>query len=708
MQHRIMLMTASALATLVMSSGAAFAQDDQSATLEEIVVTAQKREQRLQDVPISISAVTGDEISKRGATSLIDLVYSVPGVSATEYGPGQERIQMRGVSNTLGLATVGRYLDEMPINIDAQGLGLDLRLIDMERIEILRGPQGTLYGEGSMGGTVRYLTANPNLSRFGADLEAQVGAVTDGGTSWRANAVLNLPLVEDRVGLRLVAGYEKQAGWIDSVTTGQDDVNEVNTSTVRGKLLVKFSENIEASLLVMHQENDQDAQNFAVNRKSTALLPEYSNQRYDLVNGVVRLDLGWADLVNSAGWVKLKTDSVYDISGFYVPVLTAPPPFGFGLPVGFITTVGLGGVGEHRIYTDELRLSSKPGGAIDWTVGLYGRDYKSVGLSTTTTAPGDIGFPLIAAVGVTTSKSWSAFGEIDWHATDKLTLAVGLRWFNDKRGTNSVSTNFGFTTTDRDSDTFTSLNPRFNAAYEFSPVSMVYFNAAKGFRSGGFNAAASGGGFPIPLSYDPETLWTYEVGTKQQWFDRKLIFEGSIYYNDWKDVQSSLFAPGSAFTVVLNGGAVKGWGVDLSLTARPVAGLTLTGTYGWNNMEYKTATLDKIVGDPVDFAVRESWSMSADYRRPLFGDVKGFARVDYQHAGEAKITLRNFATFVSIDPRDMFNARLGLDFGQFEVSLFADNLTDEDAPLIPGPFGVISQNVEQRPRTVGVNIKASF
>jgi iron complex outermembrane receptor protein len=423
----------------------------------------------------------------------------------------------------------------------------------------------------------------------------------------------------------------------------------------------------------------------------------------------VRWDLGFADLVNSFGWTKIETDSQTDVSPYYIPALTAPPPFGFGFPVGFITTTGLTGLQDARVYTDELRLSSKAGGPIDWTIGIYGRDFKSDIDSTLVTAPNDPGFTLLASKGATTSKSWSAFGEIGWHATDKLTVSAGLRWYSDKRGTSSTSTNFGLTSVDRDSDRFTSLNPRLNAAYEFSQTSMIYFNAAKGFRSGGFNAASTGGGFPIPLTYDPETLWTYEVGTKQQWFDRRLIFEGAVYYNDWKDVQSSMFAPGSALIVVRNGGQVKGWGLDLSMTARPVTGLTLTGTYGWNNMEFTSATLDKLKGDPVDFAVREAWSLSADYRRTLFGDVKGFARLDYQHAGEAHITFRNFGgLLIDIPERELFNARIGLDFGRFEASLYADNLTDDDTPLIPGPFGVIFQNIEQRPRTVGVNVKAHF
>jgi iron complex outermembrane receptor protein len=706
MRNKTLLLAASVLAGMLTSAGGAFAQDTDSNTLEEIVVTAQKREERLQDVPISITAVSGQEIARRGSTGVMDLQFTVPGLSVNEYGAGQERVQLRGISNTLGVATVGKYLDEMPINTEVQQSSIDIRFLDMERIEVLRGPQGTLYGEGSMGGTIRYITKNPDLTKFGAEVEGEVSSVTDGEMGWRANAVVNLPLIEDRVGLRVVAGYEKQGGWIDSAVTGQDDVNGTEFKTVRGKLLAKVGDSGEFTLMVLHQEWEQDYQNFAFDRVTYQTTPEFNNGKQDVVNGVVRLDLGWADLVNSAGYAKMNNVVAYDISSFYVPALIGL----FGFPVGFIDTVALQGEQDFEVFTDEVRLTSKPGGPFDWTVGLYGRDATQTSVSTTPTSPNTAPFTILEANLNYKSRGWSAFGEIGWHATDKLTLSAGARWFSDTRKFLSDTTSFGFRAVDKESETFTSLNPRFNAKYEFSDTSMLYANAAKGFRSGGFNTQSAGGGvFTIPPAYDPETLWSYEIGTKQQWLDRRVIFEGSVYYNDWKDVQASAFAPGSAITITTNGGHVKGWGVDLSLLARPVTGLTLSATYGWNNLEYKTTTPEKQAGDPVDWAVRESFSASIDYRRTLFGDVKGFGRVDYQHAGKAQLTLRNFGgQIIPIEERNLVNARLGLDFGQFEASIFADNLFDDDALVITGPFGVFTQNLEQRPRTVGVNVKAHF
>src|SRR5690625_4396707 len=183
------------------------------------VVTAQHREQQLQDVPLSVSVVTDKEIEARGATSLGDLQYSVPGLSTVSYGTGPRYVQIRGVSSYVGAPTVGVYLDEMPIVSDVLGDALDVRMLDMKRVEVLRGPQATLYGQDSMGGTIRYITADPNLDAFGGSLGVTYGGVQDGGASYKADGVLNIPVITDRLGVRLVGGYQKNGGFIDNATT---------------------------------------------------------------------------------------------------------------------------------------------------------------------------------------------------------------------------------------------------------------------------------------------------------------------------------------------------------------------------------------------------------------------------------------------------------------------------------------------------------
>jgi iron complex outermembrane recepter protein len=674
--------------------------------LAEIVVTAQKYEQRLQDVPLSISAVTADELAARNVRSLADMQFSVPGLSSFEYGPGVGYVQIRGVSTSIGNQTVGRYLDEMPINGDAQGSGIDVRLIDMQRVEVLRGPQGTLYGEGSMGGTIRYLTTSPDLNEFSGSVEAGGGQVTDGSDSVLATGVLNAPLSQGLAGLRMVAGYEKDGGWIDNTTTGQSDINGVVVKTGRATLKVTPSDRLSLSLLALHQDLDQDNQNFGTDGKTAATVDTHNRDRYTLVNGVLSYDFDAVTLLESAGYLDRTADIQYDLTPFYLPVLQ----YYFGVAPGAITQVSLPTVTDIKTYSNELRLSSRGNSRLHWTVGAYYRKFESDNSGTVGTAPGTLPVVILATAQDHVSKSWALFGEASYPLTENLSGTLGVRYYEDKVESTTKSTSFGFTTTDVGEETFTTFNPRVNLQYAFSRESMVYLGAAKGFRSGGFNLTSAGGGtVTIPPTYSPDKLWTYELGTKQQLLDRRLEFDWAVYWTDWTDVQSSFFVPGSAITVIQNGGKVSGWGTDVALTARPVDGLTLTATYGWNNLEYQNSTADKLEGDPVDNAIRDSYSASVDYRVPLAESVKGFVRVDYQHAGKAQITLRNFNNqIVYIDQRDLVNLRVGADWSRYEASIYADNVTNDRTPIIPGPFGVIVNNVEQRPRTVGIYLRARF
>ena len=418
-----------------------------------------------------------------------------------------------------------------------------------------------------------------------------------------------------------------------------------------------------------------------------------------MVNAVVRWDLGWGSLLNSFGYQNAKNETLTDLSSVYVPLL---PLLGF--PAGFITSVGLGSTSNTDVYTDELRLASTPGGVLRlddralWPATGPRRRIENDHGARSPALRSDLGSA------TSESEAWAAFGELAWHATDQLTVTGGLRYYDETRTLRAVSASFGLPATNDNSGDFFQRQSAVNISYKLSPDAMVYVSAAKGFSSGGFNSAAAGG----PLTYDPEKLWTYELGTKHQLLDRRVTFEGAAYYNDWSGVQSSFVPIGAAIGYITNGGKVNGKGVDATLTARPTNSLTLSATYGWNDLEYKTASAEHAIGDAVDYAVRESWSGSIDYRRPLFGDVQGFARLDYQHAGRSSIINRRAGVNIAIGSRDTLNARLGVDFGQYEVAVFANNLTDVSTPMIPGPFGLIRQDVELTPRIVGVNFKARY
>jgi outer membrane receptor protein involved in Fe transport len=691
--------TVSLAASPAVSQVAAAGKTD-AAQPSEVVVTAEKRTERLQDVPVSITAVSRRDLQNRDVTNLMDLQYAIPGLTISEYAPAQERIELRGISNYDGVSTVGRYFNEMPINLDLQAAGPDLRLIDMERIEVLDGPQPTLYGEGSMGGAVRYITADPNLATFGANIEGQVGSVSGGGVNALTDGMINVPLMDDRLGVRLAGGYEDDGGWIDNTYLHRKDVNHGTIGTIRGSLLFKPTNQDEFSLVVQHEDQSQAAQNYGIDGITTNHVPTYSNSTYNIATGIYKHEFGSAEFVETAGYLDFRQTYQDDLSGYFGPFLTG---FGYGT---LFNTIGYPLYVNSTIYTNEARLASTGAGPLTWLVGV---DYRHSMLndgSSTYTTPYSLPLDILSNNETEISESWSGFAQLGYNFTQKFSGSVGLRYYTDRESFMSSVTSFGVTSLNDPSPTsFHSLNPKFTLQYEFSQDAMVYGNVAKGFRAGGFNASASSG----QPSYAPDELWTYEVGTKDILLDHKLDVQGDVYYNSWTDVQSTFFLPGSAITNIENGGNVAGWGVDLAANAHPITGLTLSGTFGWNNLAYVKATADHRVGDPVDDAVRESYSASVDYRRPLTGQIVGFVHVDFQHAGQAQITLRNFNDeIVRMPEKNHLNARVGVDFDRYEVSLYGTNLTNDTTPILRAPYGVLLENIEQQPLTFGVNAKAHF
>jgi iron complex outermembrane receptor protein len=675
--------------------------------LQEVVVTAQKFRERLQDVPLSVSAVTGQDINAWNATSLEQLQGSIPNLSAFQYGPGVEFIQLRGISTDVGGPTVGQYVDEMSITAPtaANIYTPDIRLLDMERVEVLRGPQGALYGEGSMGGTIRYITASPSLTQYSSFAEMEGGSITGGAANYRADGVLSLPLVQDMLGLRLVAGFERDGGWIDDPLTRQSNINGTDVTTVRGKLLFKPSDQLQLSLLVQHEKMNQANQNFGTNGETFGTVPTPNDHDYDLVNGVLSYDSGPVLVTESAGYMDSHMKEQFDLTSLFTPVLAA-----LGEPPGYVTQIAYPDQIDTRILNDELRFSSPIAGPVRWTAGAFYQRTDVSNDSTTVTAPGSLPFSLLANTESNINSEFAVYGEGSYQITQQLDALVGLRYYGDHEDQRTTSVDVGYPGNDYGNATFHSTNPHFNLRYEFSDTSMAYLNAAKGFRSGGFNLTSAGGGVvPIPPTYAPDSLWTYEIGTKQELLDRRLEFEGDVYYTDWQNVQSTFYAPGSAIQVVENGGKVDGWGTDLSARAQLMTGMTLSASYGWNNLAYRTETVDKDIGDPVDNAVHNSYSASFDYRRPIAGSLGGLLRVDYQHAGPSQITLRDYGGLVlHLPEHDRVNFRTGLDWSHYEVSVFAENLFNDRRVIIPGPYGVLSGNVEMQPRVVGLNLQAHF
>lgn len=709
---------------LALLAGAAFvptaayaqpaAADSEPASLEreparreqegEIVVTAQRFEQRLQDVPLSLTVVGSEELEARSVTDITDMQYAVPGLSIYQTGIGRSAIQLRGVSTSNGASTVGVYFDELPISLDAAGDHFNIRLLDLERIEVLRGPQATLYGQGSMGGTIRYIPAAPRFDGVSGSFEGQYSSIEDGGSGYRAVGVLNLPL-SDAVAIRLVGGYERIGGYIDNVVSDEADTNHADILTLRGTLLARPTDRLTFSLIGLHQESNVANQEVGINRQTSVLVDQPVDDRYTLVQARASYDFDFAELSGTFGYIDRRNVAGFDVSPGFVPLLGL-----LGFPPGFITSVGLTATTNYELRTGELRLSSQDPGAVTWQVGAIYRDLKVYQFGGTFTSPGALPFPLIQSDDVSRNRSFAIYGEGSYAFTPQLTLTAGLRYFHENKQRTVTATNLGVVSTDVGDGDFETLNPRFNLSYEITPNSLIFVNAAKGFRSGGFNQTSAGGGIvPVPPTYEPDAIWTYELGTRHQLLGNRLMVEASVYYSDWSNVQSNNFAPGGVVLIINNSGNVSGWGVDLAAIARLTDTLTLSATYGWNDLSFQEATADKAPGDPVDNAIQESWSASLDFRPRLSDRVTGIFRIDYQHAGQGQNTLRNQPIQFNIFPaRDLVNLRAGAEFGPVEISVFATNLFDEDTPLLLGPTVLTAENIEQRPRTIGIQANFRF
>lgn len=685
---------------------AARAETESSSGDEDIIVTAQKRPETTFEVPIAISVKGGEEIRKRNAQTITDLQYTVPGLSISEFGPGSQRIQFRGVSSGSGLAQIGIYMDEIPLNTEQPDQGPDTRLIDIARVELLRGPQGTLYGQGAMGGTIRYITNDPDPSQASGSALGEVSAIDGGGMDWRGEGVVNVPVVEDRVAVRVAGGYTRLSGWIDNVTTGEERINRGKSYLVRGKLLAKLNEDLTATFMASHQKFSAGANNVADDNQEVEIAgPTLESVRINLFSGVLKYDLGPVTLVSATSWQDRKGVQIADATSSLAPIVELIQ----GLVPGTIQSFFVDNNNKFRAFSQELRAQYDDGGRFKGIAGVYYRNARSGSqsaeriTSSMAFAPG-----LLSSEQSVGSKSWAVFGDFTYGVLDNLDLSVGLRYFEDQRDFLSTSSTFYAPTRDQGKDTFTAFTPKFNVAWQASDMLNVYATASKGFRSGGFNNTSVGLGLiTVPPSYDPDSVWTYELGAKFQTPGNRLTGEVAVFRNVWSDIQALAFAPGQAFSYTVNGAKLAGYGVDAQVSYRPISPLTITLTGGWNSTKYKSTTPEHFEGDRADYAPRYSGSASAEYRFDL-ASMPSFARIDYQFADGIQVFFRNFQTVPArADTQHFLNFNLGTDVDNWSLQLFVKNILNDYSVTYPA-FGSLPYPGRPIPRTFGAQVQTRF
>jgi outer membrane receptor protein involved in Fe transport len=757
-----------ALLSVALASGLANAQDatapasekkkaqasDSPQTLEGITVTAAKREQDIQKVPISMTALTGEQLERQGVTSLVDLARIAPSLTVASSGPGSNNLIIRGISSSAGsAATVGYYLDDVPIAASSNAALLSTRgvidpsVFDIERVEVLRGPQGTIYGSSSMGGTVKYVTNQPDLDFVEARIRTDVSGTYHGGPNANVNGVLNVPLLKDKVALRVSAYYRRDDGYIDRYRISpsnyleadpdskkKDNVNTYTTYGARVAMLIKPDDTLTITPSVIYQYSKLGSP-FTYDKIPATLdnpyqvrdVNEANVQESTISNIAIHKQFDAFELMSSSSYftrnVNIRDDSSKVINYF------------FGLPSVYPTTMY--GSYKNKEFTEEVRATSKFDGPVQAILGAFYHDVRAP-LASSIPYPGgfnqafDTPFPAYSTIyqGArnATLKEYAVFGELSWNITDKLKASAGIRAFEVKQGFSQSGDGLlnGGPSTVRSSSKDYGSTPKFTLQYQVSPDNMVYVTASEGYRPGGPNnpapAALCGSevaGLGLSQSqlnkYNPDTLWNYELGFKSSWLDRRLLIDASVYHIDWDHVQQQIVL-GCGYNITANFGKAVSQGAELEMKFLPVNAVTLSAGFSYNDAHLKndvpgTSAKD---GDRLVNVPRFTGSLAAEYRRRVNAQYDGFMRADLSYVGDSNFLYDRESPFYRRKGFATTNIRVGVEGRNgFDISFYATNLFDKrgetDLPVaISADLPTTRRVALNQPRTIGVTLQYQY
>ncbi|QUD90300.1 TonB-dependent receptor [Phenylobacterium montanum] len=792
--------------------------------VEEVIVTAQKRSETLQNVPMSITAVTGQQLERRGVMNFEDLASGVPSLAFRSAGPGRQQLELRGISSNAGISsTVGYYLDDLAISgassdseTSYQQSNLDPDLFDIERVEILRGPQGTLYGSGAMGGAVRILTKQPVLGRFTADVKADTSYTDHGGLNGEVKGMVNIP-IGDRVALRLVGSYRDYDGYINrlvgnfdaggaitgpAATPGDPGATPlsgvtlpnrlgtgpirtykgVNTEKVlglRGALRFQINPDFYVQPGVFYQKIDQGGKNSydsvpgTLDQRRPFNISEPYADEFEIYDLTAKYDFHKFTVLSATGYAHRQISNTEDWSdamtyffGYYNLNDANFLPAQRVLANGSLASVGdlfansafpatvqpyPAPIHENNRldnFSEELRASSSGNGPLTWTVGAFYKHTTSDAQHRFDVPGYSATFPAYQQLGVAVfgSGGWpwgdllaynqirnhiseeSVFGQADYKILDNVTLTVGGRYFgysssfvrnNDGLfyGGGSALTGVPLT----GSSSGTGFTPKVLLSYKPVPASELYFSAAEGFRIGGASSpipvsrcaqdlAAIGLTNP-PSTYRPDSLWSYELGSKNRLFDNRLTLNASVYDIEWSQVQQRISLPNCGFSFTANAGNARSRGAEVESVARLNSWLNLSGGFGYTDATITSSAPGTGIkpGAPLLDVPKWTANVAVDTNFSVAGTDDTF-RVQWNYVGDR---LDDYSEPVK-PSYSLVGARLTLrNKSPWEATLYVDNLLDTRPVLTRidtlGQIWSTFRRVETlRPRTIGISFQRSF
>ena len=746
---------------------------DRGGVLEEVVVTAEKRSSTVQDTPISMTAVTGELMQQEGITNLNGIIQSVPGISVRTAGPGQTELEMRGMSSSGGASpTVGFYLDDYPLSPPAAALNgkvvVDPDLFDLSRVEVLRGPQGTLYGAGSMGGTVKLVTNAPQLDSFRSAAEVTASGTVGGGFNRGGSLMLNLPVAQDSLALRVVLTDKYVDGWINRIVLGEafpvptnpgpcgagwpgctrGDVSAVTPQEVvprinwtrleggRANLLWQPNEALKINALAMYQKLDMG------DYSQYDLPPGVPDARYQPFNvgepiydifrlyGVtISYDMGFAQLTSATSYYSREESQTQDDSEALYSVVGL-----FGVSIPQFYNIPFNETDTTQVTSEELRLASTGSGPLQWIAGVFFTDFKSVFTEYNASVP----LAFISVGGAAANplgliyqannpyyiKQYALFGEGTYAFSEnwKLTAGVRLYKFNshadeETAGFATGSGNAGQTLNSY-SQSNSGTNPKVTLSYESNHQLTLYSTVARGFRPGGINQQIPASICTINTeTYGPDSTWNYEVGEKARLLDNNLVVNSDFYYIHWSQVQQIINQP-CGYPLTENAGTAASYGPEIEINARlsPHWTLTFSGAYTHStltsvNPAISAADPALVPGLAILNIPKYTETTALNYTRPAFGDFNFTARLNNSLVGP--MTDIEY-TYAQLPSYDLVGVRFGLVNEKLSAYLFGDNLTDKRAQLginttaFAWTIPSVERVVTNQPRTIGVDVNYKF
>ena len=728
------------------------AQDDGEGLdwlLEEVVVTATKRGagQSIQDTALSITALSKDTIENRGLTEIRDYANTLPGVSMADAGVGVQRVYIRGLAITADQqAVTNTYLGEIPLSTVSVGV-VDLKLVDIERIEVLKGPQGSLYGSGSLAGTLRYIPVAPNLEGVEGSIKADFASFSESDDiSQSYTAVFNAPLINNQLALRVAAYHFDDAGYVDAVATPdiealsaatgnpvrlEDDINSITTTGARATLLWQVNDKADITLTLGTQEQESDglsAVNFELGGYKVASLNTGPSKRVsdaDYANLVVEYDLGWAALTSSTSAVEVHGETHFNFSAQFPTNLT------FG-------ALHLTQIHDTDIFSQEIRLASQLEGSLQFVGGLF---YEDIQRNTPVNTQQWIGDEAAMPVSLQSApvpglrlsntseidyQQQAIFGEVSYDFDQFWQLTLGARAFDYDRTDIRIQSELdasGAVTSDVDAGKKDQI---YKANLSFTPNddTLIYAQFSEGFRLGrgqvvpdsdtcdvdGDGRLDDSGGL-LTDQLDPDTTENFELGAKFTLLDNRLTLNGAIYRIDWQGIpalfRGTTDACGFFNSINNNAGSARSEGVELEVNYFLASDFKVDLALAYNEAYYTdTSPNSRIeIGEDLPFAPNFTANMGVEYSFDI-GSNPAFIRSDFNYFGEAESNTQ--AVGGAREPIGGYlnvNLRASVSIDQWEVAFYGRNLTNENnfirydftnfATLLP-------------PRKLGLEIKYTF